>query len=565
MSKKFLSLLLGAVLITAGLRLPVHADAPPAETNVLKLQFPVISDVHIENQRHKNNLKRALEDYKKIAPAYKAIAVVGDITQRGTASQYDDFMSIMNTNTNPGAEKVIAIGNHEFFERSNTSQGIITDNMILDRFKQKTGMPGVYYDKWVNGYHFITLGSEGPGKDVEANMDFAILSDTQYKWLERTLPVNSNEKKPIFVFLHQPIDNTTYGSEYWGANLKDGRLLNLLKKYPQVILFSGHTHCLLNHPRTVYQDGFTMVNTSAVDYTWYANGAAPEAYSQGLLVDVYGDKVEIKAREFSTGTWIKTYTVKLPFDNSINDKIKPAFKLDSKATVESVGSNSAIITWDGAVDNTLVDRYLVKHNGKLIHTEYIKFWEENKLNKVRTVIENLSPLTAYKFEIYAVDAWNNESVVPLQVSLITDKPRGWFTVGDYKFYFDPKTGLMKKGWMLEEYKWYFFGESGIMETGWITDNGSKYYLSKTGVMKTGWLFLGDDRYYLDDYGAMKTGWLFEGDRWYYFDKNGIMKTGWLTENEKTYYLGANGAMKTGEVIIEGKLYNFGTTGTLKAK
>lgn len=563
MRKKFFKLLLSTMLIITTMRVPALADGQPTDKNIPKLQIPVLSDIHIEDERQRNNLIRALNDYKKIAPGYKAIALVGDITQRGTVSQYDDFMKTLKANINPGAEKIITIGNHEFFERNNNKTNPITDKILTDRFKQKTEMSSVYYDKWVSGYHFITLGSEGPGENYEANMDFPILSEEQYKWLEKTLPVKAEAKKPIFVFLHQPIDNTTYGSEFWGANLKDGRLIKILKKYPQVILFSGHTHTVLQHPRTVYQDGFTMVNTGSADYTWYANGAAPEKYSQGLLVDVYDDRVEIKAREFSTGTWINTFTVKVPFENIIKDTVKPSFNEAAKATAEKLDSNAVTITWDAAVDNTLVDRYVVKHNGKEIHTEYIKFWETNKSNKVKAVINNLSPLTEYKLDIYAVDAWNNVSAVPLQLKVTTSRPKGWHKVGDIQFYFDPITGAMKKGWLQDGYRWYYLGENGIMRTGWITDNDKKYYMSKTGEMKTGWLFLGDDRYYLDDYGAMKVGWLFEGERWYYFDKNGVMKTGWHTENGNTYYMAANGAMKTGDVMIEGKKYNFDKDGILK--
>lgn len=562
MRRKFFSLLLSAVLIFTAQKVPVLADGMPPVKDTPKLQIPVMSDIHINGEVQKNNFIRALKDYNKIAPGYKAIALIGDITDHGAPKEYDDFMDMLKTNANPGAEKIITLGNHELFERNSKSNNSITDRLLLDRFKQKTGMPGVYYDKWVSDYHFITLGSEGPGKNPNPSLDFAYFSEEQYKWLEKTLPLKAEPTKPIFVFLHQPIDNTVYGSEYWGGNLKDGRLLNILKKYPQVILFTGHSHCVLNHPRTVYQDGFTMVNTSSVYYTWYENGAAPEKYSQGLLVDVYGDRVEIKAREFSTGTWINTYTVRLPFRNTTNDTVKPLFKPDAKGIVEKVDAVSAALTWDAASDNTLVDRYVVKHEGKVIHTEYIKFWESNKSNNIKAVISDLKPLTKYKLDIYAVDAWNNESAAPIKVEVTTEKPKEWVKMGNNQYYFDPDTGFMKRGWLFYDHRWYYLGKFGEMKTGWVTDGGNRYYMSQSGVMKTGWLFLGDDRYYLDDSGVMKTGWIFEGDRWYYFEKNGMMKTGWLTENGNKYYLAPNGTMKTGEVTIDGKKYNFSESGIL---
>jgi 3',5'-cyclic AMP phosphodiesterase CpdA len=288
----------------------------PVEGNSEKiipiLQIPIISDIHIEPSLYKDEFIRALKDYKKIAPDYKVIGFVGDITNGGAIEQYDEFMKILNTYSNPDSERIITIGNHEFYEKREKANLMLSSKIYTDRFSEKTGMPGPYYDKWVKGYHFIALGSEGPEPGDISKIDYALLSEAQYRWLDKTLSINADSKKPIFVFLHQPIDNTVYGSKYCNGNLSDGRLVSILRKYPQIFLFSGHSHCILNHEGTVYQNGFTMVNTSAVSYTWLEESNSLQKYSQGLLVDVYEDRVDIKAREFTTGRWITTYTIKLP-------------------------------------------------------------------------------------------------------------------------------------------------------------------------------------------------------------------------------------------------------------
>jgi 3',5'-cyclic-AMP phosphodiesterase len=285
----------------------LSAKSNSAET--LKLQISVISDVHIGGEREVNKLTQALKDYKKIAPNYDALAVVGDLTNQGLESQYDSFMKTLSNNIPPTAEKIFAMGNHEYFEGKNWPKPGLTDNVLMDRFIKKTGMPGIYYDKWIKGYHFITLGGEQSRVSNPDNGDYAIISEAQYSWLEKTLQVSSDPKKPIFVFLHQPLDDTVYGSHFWGAGLKDKKLFTILSHYPQVILFSGHSHCILSHPKTVYRENFTMVNTASTSYTWSEDTDKALPYSQGLLVNVYENMVEIKAREFTNGTWINTFNI----------------------------------------------------------------------------------------------------------------------------------------------------------------------------------------------------------------------------------------------------------------
>lgn len=529
---------------------------------VPKLQIPVFSDVHISGELQENKLIDVLNDYKKLAPGYKAMAVVGDITNHGMESQYDNFNKIMDKYANPDAEKVIAMGNHEFFEGRFWPRPDLTDKVLLDRFVSKTGMPGVYYDKWVEGYHFITLGSEESMLTDPNNQHNAIISDKQYKWLEETLPKEADPKKPIFVFLHQPIDDTVYGSEDWGGGLRDGRLANILKQYPQVILFTGHLHYLLEHPRTVYQDGFTMVNTGATAYTLYEDGSGPWGSAQGLLVNVFDDRVEIKAREFSTDTWVNSYTIKMPFEQTIGDSEKPYFKNDSTVKIEEIKPNKVTISWESALDNTLVDKYEIKYKGKTIHKEYVRFWENKNPKRIYTTITNLEPETQYDLEIYALDAWRNSSEKPLTFKVTTSELKGWVESEGTRSYYDPVTKKKATGWLNDGGRWYYLGSDGIMQTGWISSGGNWYYLAKSGIMQVGWINDNGTWYYLSSGGAMQTGWLNSGGIWYYLAGNGAMQTGWISQGTKWYYLASSGAMKTGWVKDSEKWYYLNSSGAM---
>ncbi|WP_223592214.1 metallophosphoesterase [Neobacillus bataviensis] len=577
----------------------VKAAGGEAQEEQPLLQFPVMSDIHIGGDYQKDRFTKALNDLQMIAPHYQAIAMVGDITNNGTEQEYDTFNNILNSTINPASEKIITMGNHEYFEGIYSPSGLNAE-IYMKRFLDKTGMPGdkIYYEKWINGYHFITLGGEGfPSPD---DHDHANITEEQYWWLKRTLAKNADPSKPIFVFLHQAIDHTVYGSDDWGAGFQDNRLKDILKRYPQVILFSGHSHYLLNHPRTVFQDGFTMVNSGSVAYTYSDSGS--KMFSQGLLVNVYANHVEIKARDFTNSSWIQTFTIPTPFQQTYKDDEKPYFLESSKINLEkNISGDSVTLSWDAARDNTLVDKYVIKNNGEVIFTKNMEFWEhETSENRIYAEISNLSPETAYNLEISAVDAWNNESLLKLNTSFDTPKLFGWkLAEGKWRYY---KEGVPVTGWAKIQEQWYFFLNDGTMYTGWLTLGNKKYYLNTNGTMQLGWkeldgkiyyfnnegsLQLGwiNDRgnwyylksdellkgwhllnnswYFFNDKGVMKTGWIQSAGKWYYLDTKGVMKTGWIQSSGKWYFLDSKGAMSIGWIAVGDKWYYLQTNGEMK--
>ncbi len=125
------------------------------------------------------------------------------------------------------------------------------------------------------------------------------------------------------------------------------------------------------------------------------------------------------------------------------------------------------------------------------------------------------------------------------------KQKGWKTIKNKKYYFDPKTKAMVIGWKKIGKKKYFFSPKakilGQMQTGWQTVDKGKYYLDKKGVMQTGWLTIGKKKYYLDkSTGAMKTEWLNLKGKWYFFTKKGVMVTGTKKIEGKKYKFNKKG-------------------------
>lgn len=531
------------------------------------LQMAVMSDVHINAKNPNNHFKQALTDLADIAPNYDAIAIVGDMTDTGEDTDYQLFNNILKTYKNPSSEQLLSIGNHEYFESYLDHNSSVTDEMLQFRFMNNSGdpLPNLYYDKWIKGYHFISLAGELSPKSLltyensyPGAKDWAYISDQQYQWLEQTLAINASSNKPIFVFLHQPITNTVYGSIRWSAGFDSERLLAILKKYPQAILFSGHSHYLLNHPKSIYQDGFTMVNTSSVEYTWFEGGWVPDL-SQGYIVNVYNNRVELKAREFSDGTWVRSTTIPIPYREAPKDTTEPAFTGNSNLAVSDLGTTSCTVSWNQGQDNTAIDRYIIKEGGQVVQTVYSPFWKPKE--KVSVTINHLEPASTHLYEIYAMDAYENLSATPIKITVTTKPPLGWYQK-DHSWYYYTSEGSKKTGWLFDKDYWYYFDSSGAMQTGWVVINGRWYDFDTSGAMKIGWVKENNVWYYLEASGAMKTGWLFSGSKWYFLETNGAMKMGWLYNKNNWYYFETTGAMKTGWLALGNQWYYLKTDGTM---
>ncbi|WP_124060229.1 NlpC/P60 family protein [Gordonibacter sp. Marseille-P4307] len=103
---------------------------------------------------------------------------------------------------------------------------------------------------------------------------------------------------------------------------------------------------------------------------------------------------------------------------------------------------------------------------------------------------------------------------------------GWTRIADRYYYANPQRG-------------------GALARNFVTVGSGRYYCDpKTGVMRTGWLSIGGRRYLTDGGGLILTG--FQNDRgtWYYFDGDGAMQTGWVRHEGHDYYLFDNGVLAT---------------------
>jgi Icc protein len=270
------------------------------------LKFVVLTDTHIKDTlegTEAQNFDRALKDILANSPDCHGIMHAGDITDSGERAEFEIMEQIWKANREGLPPIHFTYGNHDVRWKDLDRQ--------MSLFAEHTGIHHAYYDLWLEGYHFIFLGTEIGLKDC------AYLSETQLMWLDQKLSEHEVAEKPAFIFVHEPLLNTVAGSQSkfgWNGIRQDAELKTILAKHPQSIVFTGHTHWELGAKETMYNKKYaTLFNAASVAYLWTDDDVLKEG-SQGFFVEVYEDRVIVKGRDFSSKSWVTDaeYTVQLP-------------------------------------------------------------------------------------------------------------------------------------------------------------------------------------------------------------------------------------------------------------
>lgn len=292
----------------------------------------VISDVHIGSQYGATHFRLMLKDAITLYPNGAPIYIVGDITDNGTEAQYAELMSIFNEvmteNGADGSEYPLffAIGNHDY----PSATGAFLEYAALPDGTHPTDTS---YDFWLNGYHYIILGGDN-ANGLEAYFNEATLT-----WLDEKLAENRNDARPTFVFLHQSIYNTVAGSlpgEGWDGVTNEDEFVAVIKKYPEVMLFNGHSHWEMDSKGNIFEGTEELpihaFNCASVSYLWTAfNKTQGENLygSQGYAVDIYDGKTVVRGRDFVNSKWISSAQYCIEFESSCeHDYDKVAIKYE---------------------------------------------------------------------------------------------------------------------------------------------------------------------------------------------------------------------------------------------
>lgn len=289
--------------------------------------FFAISDVHIGSTYGEKHFRLMLKDAIALYPNGAPIYISGDIADHGSASEYEQFMSIFNeVMAEAGADPTkyplyLAIGNHDYPSAAGT-------------FLQYATLPNgehpsdTCYDFWLNGYHYIFLGGDN-ASGLEASFTEATLA-----WLDSKLAENRSKERPIFVFLHQPMYNTVSGSlpgEGWDGVTNEAELQAVISKYPEIVMFNGHTHWEMNSKGNIFEGTDALpihaFNCASVSYLWTAFNitSGENLYgSQGYAVDVYDGRIVVRGRDFIDSEWIAAAQYSVEFVSECEHDYKPS-------------------------------------------------------------------------------------------------------------------------------------------------------------------------------------------------------------------------------------------------
>lgn len=331
----------------------------------LLTSFQIVSDIHTQDTQdnyYNKNIAQMFKDIKLTDPNSAGIFVAGDAVNDGREAEYENLFELWE-NANITTPLFFVSGNHEYklgdADNSYTSNyKEEKDRYIkhLNKFLEENGEDTIdnglpYYDLWINGYHYIFLASEAP-------ITHAYLSDKQLDWFEKKLAEDRDINRPTFIIIHQGLMDTVDGcmerdewdgiiagdaayrawksSGKWNTFGKyEDKFREILKKYPEAMMFSGHSHRDMTEFHNYYDptlEGATLpnylFNTASVAYlstgffddgsteatnskSWHAQtydlyGETHQKWnaSKGYYLRVYENCIEIWGREFSTAQWV---------------------------------------------------------------------------------------------------------------------------------------------------------------------------------------------------------------------------------------------------------------------
>jgi hypothetical protein len=232
-------------------------------------EFQIVSDIHIKGDathEYSKHFVAMLNDVVKNSPNSAGIFTVGDNVDRGDKPEYWTYFNNLYKSVSGAPAIYLGIGNHEYIGTSYDSG--LAQFLANVKLPDGAAPTAVNYDCYVNGYHYIYIGTSETGTSAAISRDVL-------RWLDETLKKDT-DGKPVFLFLHQPMLNTVSGSstsEGWSGISNHKELKSVLDKYPNVIMFNGHTHWILDSDNCMFDgDGktATIFNTASVAYLWHS-------------------------------------------------------------------------------------------------------------------------------------------------------------------------------------------------------------------------------------------------------------------------------------------------------
>ena len=293
------------------------------------LRFGVVSDMHVtyrSDESHLNDLttfEHALRWFD--AQGVDAVVIAGDMAQGGVDEQLcfigeawrRAFPNGRGADGRP-VEKLFVLGNHDMgglhYARANwgpyanVPEAELVPRLIVTdprrAWEQAFGEP--YEPIWrkaVKGYDFVGVQwtvEETKGRDEAFNPGIGAWYAAHGRELDPS--------RPFFHIQHPHPKGTAFGDWVWGQD--DGASTKVLSRLPNAIAFSGHSHCSILDERAIWQGAFTSVAAGSLFCAAPPSDVGEAGYVKnpnfnsrasrnGLLVDVFADRMVVRRRDFT--------------------------------------------------------------------------------------------------------------------------------------------------------------------------------------------------------------------------------------------------------------------------
>ena len=418
--------------------------------NDIIASFGVMSDTHLYDASSAPAVKltNALTQLKAMAAASSdsdgldGILVAGDFIDSGYNSSWGQLTSwktIYEGVFNPSTEfmpMTYCLGNHDVIGWwSSKSNLLSTGKQFRSIFGDKYYTKDQDVDAMNNmecrhvilaGYDILSISPTG------GQTPPVVFDDSAVQWLDNKLKTltTANPDKYVIILMHAMVQNTVYGSNLVSAGYESSdptvasywyttALTDVLKKYPQAVIFGGHLHFPINDPRSIWQGDFTAFGCASTRYMAFEGG--------DLYVNKYSGTTLNDKDNYSEGYLIQ-------FDASGNMR---ALRMDFYHS--STIGDPWIISYPDATGKT----HLQKYNAELLRKQNVA----PKLSSLEVTMPSSSssyvPCTAK----WAA-ATDDNDVFPhhyeLQWQTATGSTSTVWIMSDY--YCNAKPSTMKKSW-----------------------------------------------------------------------------------------------------------------------
>lgn len=421
--------------------LPTRLLANEVDSDVV-LRFAALSDVHYDkshtdasNERVRLNAALSfMNEFVKDQPydKFDALVVAGDFSNHGVREELEPFRKTLDERLLPSTKRVLSMGNHEYYGGNRALWEEIFETSANRRQE-------------INGYQFITIS---PEKGTCSENDYVYVKE----WLDKELQaaIALDPTKPVFVVQHYHVYHTVFGSYNLPGDFTAGvhDLIETLRKYPQVVHISGHSHYPSVEPRSIWQGGFTCVGTGSLSYYALhmyekergfraADNVDIREAGTFLIWDVYRDNtIRIRLYDTISHSFLeREYLIVDPLnvekyvytDRRYDLAQPPRWTKDAKAEALEIASRAAAIRFSQGQDDACVISYRVVvealRNNEWQEDATYYLWSDFFMKKPADAMEcelaNLAPQTRYRVKIYACGAFQKETLEPLTLELET--------------------------------------------------------------------------------------------------------------------------------------------------